>query len=207
MEILVCIFAAIGTYLLVSINPSIVLAKVIYHQDIRKCGSGNPGFTNFKRSFGNKWAWCVFFLDLIKGAAVTALFAWFLTLHGISFQIGAAVVGCFALLAQAYPVWHGFKGGKGFLVYLSVVFVIDWRIGLLTFCIMATLLLTTKYMSVSTVAAMLCCPIWLAILRADLHVVLLCAACVIYIAVRHKENFKRLFKGEEHKFYFGSKKK
>ncbi len=200
IEIILYILAAICAYLITSINPAIVMSRLIYHKDIRKCGSGNPGFTNFKRTFGSRWAWWVFILDLVKGAAVTALFAWSFSAHGMGFQLGAAYTGIFALLGHAYPIWHGFKGGKGFLVYLSVSLVIDWRAGLIAFGVMVLLLLLTKYMSVSTVLGLFTCPITLAIFNASLPVILMCLACVIYIAIRHRENFKRLLKGTENKF-------
>ncbi len=206
MEILLYILAAICAYLVTSINPAIVMSKLIYHQDIRKSGSGNPGFTNFKRCYGMKWAWLVFVLDIAKGAAITALFAWLFAKNGVDYQLGAAYTGIFALLGHAYPIWHGFKGGKGFLVYLSVAFVLDWRAGLIAFGVMVVLLLLTKYMSLSTVLGLCSCPITLAATGASKPVVAICLVCVIYIAIRHHENFKRLFAGTENKFSFGSKK-
>lgn len=200
MKIALYILAAVCAYLVTSANPAIVMSKLIYHKDIRECGSGNPGFTNFKRSFGMKWAWLVFLLDVTKGAVITALFAWLFSKNGVDFQFGAAYTGIFALLGHAYPIWHGFKGGKGFLVYLSVSFVIDWRAGLIAFGLMVILLLITKYMSLSTVLGLFSCPITLAVTKAPIPVIIICVVCVLYIAVRHRENFKRLVKGTENKF-------
>ncbi len=205
MEIILYISAAICAYFITSINPAIVMSKLIYHQDIRKCGSGNPGFTNFKRCYGMKWAWLVFILDIGKGAAITALFAWLFARNGMGYQLGVAYTGIFALLGHAYPIWHGFKGGKGFLVCLSVSLIIDWRAGLIAFGIMVVLLLITKYMSLSTVLGLVSCPIVLAVTGASLPVVLINLGCVLYVAVRHHENFKRLFAGTENKFSFHSK--
>ncbi len=207
MKIALFVAAPIITYLISSINPAIVMSRLIYREDIRQKGSGNPGFTNFKRCYGNKWAWWVFALDLFKGAVLAAVFAWAFSKNGVTFQFGAAYTGIFALLGHAYPIWYKFKGGKGFLVYLSVCFVIDWRAGLIAFCVMAALLLITKYMSLSTVLGLATCPITLAVTRASLSVIIICVVCVLYIAIRHRENFKRLFAGNESKFSFGSKKK
>ena len=64
MKIILCFIAAISGYLIGGINPAIVLSKAIYHKDIRTLGSKNPGFTNFKRVFGPKYAWFVFLLDI-----------------------------------------------------------------------------------------------------------------------------------------------
>ncbi|MBC8542099.1 glycerol-3-phosphate acyltransferase [Bianquea renquensis] len=200
MEMLLYIASAVCAYLIAGINPAIEFSKRVYHRDIRSCGSGNPGFTNFKRTFGNKWAWWVLLLDLSKAAIVTAVFAWLFGLYLDSYQFGAAYTGFFALLGHAYPVWYKFKGGKGFLVYMSVIWFIDWRAGLVALGIMLVLLAITRYMSLSTVTAMLSCPITLAVRNAPASVILLCTVSVLYIAFRHKENFKRLIKGAESKF-------
>lgn len=65
MEALLYISAALAAYLVAGWNPAITFSKVIYKKDIRICGRGNPGFINFRRSFGNKWAWYVLVLDLL----------------------------------------------------------------------------------------------------------------------------------------------
>lgn len=194
--------AAFTAYLVSGWNPAITLSKLIYKKDIRTCGSGNPGFTNFKRTFGNKYAWWVFVLDLLKSAAVTALFACLFE----KYAFGAAYTCFFAVLGHAYPVWYGFKGGKGFLVGLSGVWIIDWRVGLTVTLIMATTLLLTKYMSLSTVFAMLTAPVFLLIFARSYDTVIMLAVTVLFIAFRHRGNFKRLKNGTESKFYFGHKK-
>jgi glycerol-3-phosphate acyltransferase PlsY len=206
MKIFLFVMAAICGYFVAGINPAIALSKAIYKKDIRTCGSGNPGFTNFKRTFGNKWAWWVLVFDLSKAALVVGLFAWLLSLVGVPFQFGAAYTGIFCMIGHAFPILYKFKGGKGFLVCLSVMYLIDWRVGLIATGIMIVLLLTTKYMSLSTTVAMLLCPILLIPFRASLPVILMAAACAIFMAVRHAENFKRLFKGKESKFSLKSKK-
>ena len=119
---------------------------------------------------------------------------------GKPYQLGAAYTGLFALLGHAYPVWYKFKGGKGFLVYTSVIWFIDWRAGLVALVVMLILLAVSKYMSLSTVVGLLTCPVTLAFLKAPLPIILICAASVLFIAYRHKENFKRLLSGTESKF-------
>jgi len=200
MKILLYVLAALCGYAVAGVNPAIVLSKAIYKKDIRECGSGNPGFTNFKRTFGIKWALCVLILDLSKAAVTVWLFGWLLSLQGVDFQIGAAYTGIFCMLGHAFPFQFRFKGGKGFLVCLSTMYVIDWRVGLIATCVLLVLLLFTKYMSLSTTLAMLLCPILLIPLGASLPVILMAAACAVFMAVRHKENFKRLLKGTESKF-------
>ena len=206
MKIFLFILAAICGYIVAGFNPAIALSKAIYKKDIRECGSGNPGFTNFKRTFGNKWTWWVLVLDLSKAGVVVGLFAWLLYLQGVDFQLAAAYTGIFCMIGHAYPVQFKFKGGKGFLVCLSTMYVIDWRVGLIATGIMVVLLLTTKYMSLSTTVAMLLCPILMIPFRASLPVILMAASCAIFMAIRHKENFKRLIHGKESKFSLKKKK-
>lgn len=200
MEIWLYIAGALAAYLISGWNPAITFSKAIYKTDIRTCGSKNPGFTNFKRCFGNKWAWFVLALDLLKAALVVLLFAQVFELRMGLYQFGAAFTGLFAVLGHAYPVWYRFKGGKGFLVSLSTVWVTDWRVGLIVTVVMVVLLLTTKYMSLATVAATLCSPLLLLLFHAPLSAVLLNTAMVVFVALRHRENFKRLMAGTESKF-------
>lgn len=200
MKLLLWLSAAICAYIVSSWNPAITLSKAIYHKDIRTCGSGNPGFTNFKRTFGNKWAWWVMALDMCKSGIVVLLFAFTFRFFGIDFQIGAAYTGLFALIGHAYPVWYEWKGGKGFLVTLSVILVVDWRIGLVAFALMTVLLLTTDYMSLSTVTALLLSPVMLIFMKAQPIAIMIVSAMVLFVAVRHKENFKRLLAGTEKHF-------
>lgn len=206
MKVILYILAAVCGYFVAGMNPAIALSKAIYKKDIRECGSGNPGFTNFKRTFGNKWARWVLVLDLSKAAVVVGLFAWLLSRQGVDFQFGAAYTGIFCMLGHAFPFQFKFKGGKGFLVCLSTMYVIDWRVGLIATGIMVILLLITKYMSLSTTLAMLLCPILLIPFGASVPVILMALACAIFMAVRHKENFKRLIKGTEAKFTLKGKK-
>ena len=206
MKILLFIAAAVCGYAVAGMNPAIALSKAIYKQDIRECGSKNPGFTNFKRTFGGKWAWWVLVLDLSKAAVVVGLFAWLLSRQGVDFQLAAAYTGIFCMLGHAFPFQYRFKGGKGFLVCLSAMWALDWRVGLIATATMMVLLLVTEYMSLSTTVAMLLCPILLIPFGASVPVILMAAACALFMAVRHKENFIRLIRGEESRFSLKSKK-
>lgn len=200
MRAFLYILAAISGYLVSGWNPAITFSKAIYKKDIRECGSGNPGFTNFRRSFGNRYAWHVLVLDLSKAALVIALFAGLLSKNGVGYSFAAAYTGLFCMIGHAFPVWYKFKGGKGFLVSMSIIWFIDWRVGLIALALMLILLFTTKYMSLATVMAMLTCPVVLLVLDAPISVVCIYGACVLFMAIRHKENFKRLKNGTESKF-------
>ncbi len=201
---LLYIAAAVTAYLVAGWNPAITFSKAVYKKDIRTMGSGNPGFTNFKRSFGNL-AWLILALDLMKGALVVLLFAYLFERECWGFyEFGAVYTGFFAVLGHAYPVWYGFKGGKGFLVGLSTLWVADWRVGAIATLIMIVLLLTTKYMSLSTVTALLVSPLLFLAFGAEKDVIIVYSLTALFVLWRHRENFKRLFAGKENRFHLGS---
>ena len=200
MTILLYLTAAVAAYLLCGVNPAIVLSRVVYHTDIREKGSGNPGFTNFKRIFGGPWAWVVLVCDLTKAALVIVLFSLLFAHMGLGRQWGAAYTGLFAMLGHAYPVWYHFRGGKGFLVSMSLLWCIDWRAGLFAFVLLCLLLLTTRYMSLSTVVSMACAVFFLIFCSTSWYVTLTYAVSILFMAYRHRENFKRLKNGTESKF-------
>ena len=206
MKIAIWFIAAICSYFIGSVNLAIVLSKAVYHQDIRTVGSGNPGFTNFKRVYGNKLAWFVFVFDLLKGAICCLVFGFLIAHYGFDRQLGASFAGLFAMIGHSYPLQYRFKGGKGFLVLLSELLVIDWRAGLIATGVMVILLLTVKYMSLSTMCALVVGAALLFVFRADLAGSVIYAACVLFMIWRHKENIKRLANGTESKFHLGSKR-
>ena len=86
MKALAYIISAVFAYFVSGLNPAIIMSKAIYKKDIRTCGSGNPGFTNFKRVFGNKYAWFVFVLDILKGAVISVV-------AGVAFPCVCRLVG------------------------------------------------------------------------------------------------------------------
>lgn len=206
MKIFLYIAAALVGYFVAGFNPAIAMSRAIYHKDIRECGSGNPGFTNFKRTFGNRWAWWVLATDMCKAAIAVGLFAFLFEKYLGDYHLGAVYTGCFAMLGHAYPAMYRFKGGKGFLVCLSTMWVLDLRVGLIATLVMIILLLTTKYMSLSTVLAMCTCPLMLALFRASVPVVCLASAMVLFMMWRHRKNFARLLEGSESKFYLKGQK-
>ena len=128
MKILAVLLAIVVPYLVGGINPAIVLSNLIYHRDIRQCGSKNPGFTNFKRVFGGKIAWLVFVLDIAKSVAVCLLGGW---LFGRAFgqhQLGVAFAGLFVMLGHCFPLYFHFRGGKAVSTGAAVALMIDWRV-------------------------------------------------------------------------------
>ena len=139
-------------------------------------------------------------LDLLKAAAVVLLFALLFDRFYGCYQLGAAFTGFFALLGHAFPVWYQFRGGKGFLVSLSTLWVILPAAGLAATLMMVALLLLTRYMSFSTVTAMLCSPPILALAGVQAAALFFYTLSILLMTFRHRENFKRLNNGTESKF-------
>ena len=94
------IISALVAYFVTGLNPAIIISKLVYHKDIRTCGSGNPGFTNFKRTFGGAWSWVVMAIDLLKSAVVVGTFAMLFKHYTGHFQLGAAYTGLFCMLGH-----------------------------------------------------------------------------------------------------------
>lgn len=207
--------AGLTAYLVAGVNPAILLSKLIYHEDIRTCGkgSGNPGFTNFKRVYGGKWAWLVMVLDIGKCVALMAVFGTLFKSYAANNgldpkglrQIGIAYVMLMASIGHDFPVWYGFKGGKGFLVNMAAVWFLDWRAGIMAFAILCLFLFTLKYMSLATMIAILSCPVMLLIHHGEPIAIVLSLIAALLMVYRHKENIGRLMKGEESKFSFFKK--
>lgn len=205
MKIFCFIVSAVFAYCVSGLNPAIIMSKAIYKKDIREYGSGNPGFTNFKRVFGNKYAWFVFALDILKGAVISVSAGLLFRQYVGSWRFGVAYAGIFALLGHAFPVFYGFKGGKGFLVCLSTLWFIDWRAGAIAAVVLTVLLLTVKYMSLSSMSALIAGAVFVAVFGAGWAVSLMYAVCVLFVVIRHRENIIRLIRGTESKFSFGKK--
>lgn len=197
---LLYIFTAVFAYLVSGINPAIIMSKAIYKKDIRTLGSKNPGFTNFKRVFGSKYAPYVFALDILKGALISIVCGALFVALGQDRRIGVAFAGIFAMLGHAYPIYYDFKGGKGFLVCLSTLFFLDPIAGVVAALLLTLLLILTKYMSLSTMCALTVGAIVVALRGAPIPAVIMYSLCVLFMIFRHAENIKRLIKGEESKF-------
>ena len=206
LKIIIAAACGIASYLISALNPAIILSRRIYGKDVRECGSGNAGFSNFKRNFGMKYAWVVFVIDLAKGVLLPLLTGFAFRSMGLGWYNGVWFSGIFGLLGHAYPVWYDLKGGKGFLECLGLAFVLDWRAGLLAFALMVILLFTVKIMSVSTLSGLAAGAVALWFLCPSLPARIAFTLCVVFVWVRHRSNLVRLIHGNESKFILFKKR-
>lgn len=208
MMILILCLSAVISYLLGGLNGAIMLSKLVYKQDIREFGSKNPGFTNFKRTYGNGFVtWLVLIIDVLKTALpvfLTALVMWFVF---DMWQFGAQFSGLCCMIGHCFPVWYKFKGGKAFIAGFATIWFVDWRMALMAMILFFIVLFVGKYMSVASCSAALFCPIALACLSpSSIWVELMAIAAALLVILRHIPNFKKLVRGKESKFSLKSKK-
>lgn len=209
--ILMSAVVAIIGYLLGSISFAILIMKLYTHKDIRDFGSGNAGMTNILRTLGKKAAALTLIGDLGKGALAVVLARWVFSLAGIeNTAIGAYVAGFFALFGHIYPLYFGFKGGKGILVSAGVILVIDPLVFPILIAVFLITVILTKIVSFSS---LVCCAVF-PIATYVVHMLqgrpalidTLLAACISLVVVfMHRSNIKRLLNGTEARF--GQKKK
>lgn len=203
------VLGAVSGYLFGGINGAILLSKAVYGKDVRDYGSKNPGFTNFKRVFGNGLpTWCVMLIDIAKTIIPVLVFSILFDKYCEMRQFGAIFTGFCCMLGHAYPVWYKFKGGKTFMTFATTVWFVDLYMALIFLAVFALFLFTIKFMSLSSMAASASCPISLLILGYDhLAVPIIALLCAVLLIWRHKANIVRLIKKEESKFHLFGKKK
>ena len=202
--IMVAEFAVVAAfaYLLGGINGAIITSKYFYKKDIRNYGSGNAGLTNFYRVFGKYGLALVLAIDIMKTVIPVVFAGWLLGRHDMWVE-GSAFAGFFAMLGHAYPLYYEFKGGKAVMAGGTLVWFVDWRVGIIVWAAFAIAVLLTRHVSCGSVVAGILYPASMAILGNDSALVLvtvsLSGALLIF---RHKENIKRILNGTESKFTF-----
>ena len=197
---MIFITALLG-YLLGCLNGSVMVSHFIIKDDVRQHGSGNAGLTNFYRTYGAKYALGVILFDMGK-TVVACLLGGFLLLHVMGdWTLGLLIGGLGCELGHMFPVFFGFKGGKGILSGGTLVWLLDWRIALIAWGLFAALWLVTKYVSLGSVSAAVSMPIatWFFCGHSPVYTALavVIAGLVVWC---HRENIQRLVRGEERKF-------
>ena len=197
MWLFIAITVVVG-YLLGNLNGAICASKAM-GDDVRTHGSGNAGLTNFIRSYGAGRSFLVILIDAGK-AVVACLLGGILLKSYFGFQAGAAIGGAAVMLGHVFPVFLGFRGGKGILSGLFIALVVDYRVALLILAVFALGYLTTGYVSLGSVLAALTFGVAFGVLHFPDLIVMLCGIFMCLLAVfMHRQNIVRLLKGEERK--------
>jgi glycerol-3-phosphate acyltransferase PlsY len=188
----------IAGYLIGSIPFGLLISKAAGYGDIRKIGSGNIGATNVLRTGNKKLALLTLLLDGGKGAGAVI----------IAQQIGghdaAMFAGIFSIIGHIFPVWLKFKGGKGVATTLGMMLALMPIVGTIACAIWILMAATFRISSLSALISILSTPLIAWLLYQDRKITAMCALITLLIWFKHRENIKRLIKGEESKI--GKKK-
>lgn len=189
------LWAVIG-YLLGSVPFGLIITRAMNLGDLRAIGSGNIGATNVLRTGNKKAALATLLLDGGKGAVAVLLARTFVAEDAVQLAALAAFLG------HCFPVWLGFRGGKGVATFLGIVLALHWPVGLAACATWAVMAALTRYSSLSAMMAAGMTPVWMALLDYGQGFILGIVLTVL-IYWRHSANIKRLRAGTESKI--GSK--
>lgn len=185
------LLTAVLGYLLGSVPFGVLVTRAMGLGDLRQIGSGNIGATNVLRTGNKGAALATLLLDGGKGAAAVLLARWL-----VGGEDAAQVAGFAAFIGHLYPVWLGFKGGKGVATFLGLFLALDWIVGL-GLCL--TWLVTALFGRVSSIAALVAAAssgLWVLALT-DGRLLVLAMVLTVLVYLRHSENLKRLKAGTE----------
>jgi glycerol-3-phosphate acyltransferase PlsY len=185
-------------YLIGSVSFSIIVFRLLRKEDIRKYGSGNAGMTNVLRTAGKGPALLVLLGDALKGVASACLG---LAVGGVTLGV---LAGLAAMVGHTYPLYFGFKGGKGVATGFGMILTLAPDLTLVAIVVFCLTLLLSRYVSLSSLMAGVGVLIAMLVLEKPLPIKLMCVAAVVLVFYRHRENIIRLYHGTENKI--GSKR-
>lgn len=188
---------AVVSYLLGSLNGAVIASKYVFRRDVRDYGSGNARLTNFYRTFGVPGLLIVLGTDVIK--SLIAVLIGGLVMDIVEYPaVGKLFAGFCLMLGHIYPVFYGFRGGKGVVCAGVTLLCVDFRVGVLVLVIFAVIVAITRYVSLGSICASLIAPlgVW-----AEFGGLCgwLCLFCTLLIIVKHRGNIRRLLHKTEPK--------
>lgn len=196
------VLSLIAAYLLGSLNFGVIISRLAYRDDVRKHGSGNGGMTNMLRTYGKAPAVLTLVCDAAKAVLSILLFG---RLFGGA--LGATFAGLGCIVGHAFPLYFGFRGGKGVGTVAVMIMCQNWIVGLTLMAVFFTVVLTTKYVSLGSCICMVIYPYVLyKFTGAGTHILVAMAASLLVLWL-HRENLRRLRSGTENKISLSSKKK
>lgn len=200
-SVIAFILSAISAYLVGSFPTSYLVTRMVKGIDIRQEGSKNAGATNVFRVVGKLPALATLIVDIVKGAiAVTVLAGFFYSfLPDMDYNFYQPFMGLMAICGHIWPVFLKFRGGKGVATTLGVAMVLAPMVLLPSFIIWLIIFFLTNYVSLASILSLLSFPITASIFRCNFYTILVSSIICAIVIYKHKENIKRLLKGEEHK--------
>ena len=191
----------VAAYLLGSIPTGYLLMRLIRKEDIRAVGSGNIGATNVLRSGGKGLGALTFLLDMGKGCASVGLGAllWWLLLPRAPLRSIEALAALCAVLGHLFPVWLGFKGGKGVATSGGILLAYAWPVGLAAAASWLLVAVVTRYSSLAALVACVLAPVYAWLLTREFQPTEIVGFLSLVVILRHHANIRRLLRGEEGK--------
>ena len=219
----IAIITAVIAYLIGSINTSIILSKSIYGSDIRSSGSGNAGATNMLRTHGKGIAIATLICDVLKGTLAIVLAQWAdiiladyaknvaLTAFENQYILGNLkyLAGVFVALGHDFPVFFGFRGGKGVATSLGVALALNWQVGLIIAVCALLIMASSRYVSLGSICAGALYPFVLFIylmatgvkVENQLGYLIMAFILAVLLILKHHSNIKKLCQGNENKLF------
>lgn len=212
------IIMGIIAYLIGSINFSILISKKKAGFDIREKGSGNAGTTNMLRSVGKGAAIVTLILDILKGVVTIwlSIFYGFMLYKiwniNIDYAILVQVSGILVIVGHTYPIYFGFKGGKGVATALGILLVTNWHIGIISLVFALVLIIVSRMVSVGAICAAILFPVLTLFSYESLFIepgnyMVFSIIIAIIVCFNHRENIKRIMNGTENKISLKNKNK
>lgn len=200
-------------YLLGSIPSAVWIGRSFYGIDVREYGSGNAGATNTFRVLGKKAGIPVMLIDIAKGWTATNL-AFLICMsvtgphHSVQFVNYQLALGITAVMGHLFPVFVGFRGGKGIATLTGMILAVHIQASLLCILVFLLVLLITRYVSLSSIVAGFTFPLsTIFIFHVSVRSIIVYGMCIcVLILVTHQKNIERLMKGKESKVNFFKKK-
>ncbi len=202
LGVLSVLLMAVIAYLLGSLNFAIIISGRKYKEDIRTHGSKNAGMTNMMRTYGKSAAAWTLLGDALK-AVVSCLIG-----YAVFGERGAYVAGLFCMMGHMFPLYYGFRGGKGVVTVAATILMCNPFVFLILFVLFVVLVLCTKFISLGSVMCMLLFPLVLDRISTffqggtDFIEIVVAILMTVLVVFKHKENISRLLKGQESKFSF-----
>ncbi len=206
IDVLTVLAALVAGYLLGSVNTAVIVGRLC-GTDIRRAGSKSAGLTNTLRVLGRSAAALVLAGDILKGVFACLIGLWL----GVAVQSGAATdnasllaAGAGAIAGHNWPLYFGFRGGKGALTGITVLFMIDWIMALVCLGAFAVIVAVSRYVSLGTICAALVFVTISFVPAFEKTVYFNTFACLMAFIVvfRHRENVRRLLSGTENRLTF-----
>ncbi|WP_462331667.1 glycerol-3-phosphate 1-O-acyltransferase PlsY [Schwartzia sp. (in: firmicutes)] len=192
------ILGCLLSYLIGSIPTGLILGKLLWGVDLRQHGSHNIGATNAWRTLGKGPGIIIFLLDFLKGVVGVALGMYF-----VGTPLMMVLGGIMAIVGHSWSILLKFKGGKGVATGLGVIVMLMPSTALLVFLIWFVIVLITKYVSLGSIVAAACVPLFAWLFDRPCEYIAFSVLAAVFVIYRHKTNIGRLLNGTESKIKAG----